>query len=175
MSRSRLERRRTDATPVLGRTSSSGLLRRLCFVTFAGLCTFGLVRSWLLIVEVKGDSMEPRLVAGDRVLAIRTSARVLAVGDVVVARPPNSNWAWKSALAADSLHQLPKYVVKRVAGLPGYRPPGDPHSTNLRPPVPPNHVYLVGEADASVDSRFWGPVPYSHVVGRVVLRLGRRT
>jgi nickel-type superoxide dismutase maturation protease len=52
-----------------------------------GLIAVAAVRRWLDVVEVRGTSMSPSLVPGDRLLVARTS-RSSRVGEVVVARDP---------------------------------------------------------------------------------------
>lgn len=51
-------------------------------------------------------------------------------------------------------------AVKRVAGLAGDTPAGEP--------VPPDHAFLVGDAGRSLDSSVYGPVSLDQVIGRAV-------
>lgn len=51
------------------------------------------------------------------------------------------------------------------------RDPEDPEPTESHPPiiVPPGHLYVLGDhRDESNDSRYFGPVPVSHLRGRVL-------
>lgn len=99
-------------------------------------------------VEVAGSSMEPTLRAGDWVVAVRMARRRLRPGLVVVARPP----------ARPGLE-----VVKRIAAGPGDVAPDGRV-------LGPGEWFLAGDRpEASTDSRGFGTVPSSAIVGRVAL------
>jgi len=143
---------------------------------------------------IPSGSMEPTLQIGDRILVDKLSYHLHAVhrGDIVVfARP----------LAEDCGGTPVNDLVKRVIGLPGetvslsdgrvdingkpiaepwlpkgvYTGPGPPGSpTNLAKPykVPQNSYFVMGDnRPESCDSRYWGPVKRSLIVGRVVMRI----
>lgn len=102
--------------------------------------------------DVTGPSMLPALRPGDRILVLPVPARLLRRGDVVVVRDPR---------------RPDRETVKRVAGLPGRRV-----SHGAAAQVPEGHLVLLGDNPAlSTDSRTFGPVPTSLLVGRVVARL----
>jgi len=135
---------------------------------------------------VPSGSMEPTLQVGDRILVdkVAFSPTSLRDGDVVVfARPPGDvAGVCDDPTAAD--------LVKRVVALPGqtirsvgnaiyvdgrrqaepYLPPG----TVLGKPVPsqrvpPGRFYVMGDnRSLSCDSRYWGTIRGSTIVGRVV-------
>lgn len=87
--------------------------------------------------------MAPTLVAGDRILVTRFLTDTPARGDIIVFRHPVGN----------------ELTVKRIAGV-----AGDLVEAQL---VPSGHLFVVGDnRGASWDSRHWGPVPDSLVVGR---------
>ncbi len=95
-------------------------------------------------VAVVGGSMHPTLREGDRlVVVVAVWGRCrLAPGDVVALRDPREPW---------------RVLVKRVAAV-------DRAADVLE---------VRGDApDASTDSRTFGPVPMTSVVGRVVYRYG---
>lgn len=98
-------------------------------------------------VIVHDRSMVPFLAPGDR-LYVDTRAferHPPARGDVVVFRDPEGS---------------PLLLIKRVVGLPGDTLPGYPTA------VPAGHLYLVGDGPTdSRDSRKFGPVPQSSLVG----------
>lgn len=101
----------------------------------------------LLRAVVSGDSMLPVLCPGDRVLVRR--GRALAWGALVVAEHP----------------RRPKIlVVKRLAGRPG----DDVYGA----PLGADDYWLASDnlLAAPDDSRSFGPVAASAIVGRVVLR-----
>lgn len=110
------------------------------------------LRRRVFVVRVRGRSMGPTYGDGDQLVMVR-SARVRR-GDVVAFRLP----AAAAGLAAVGRSGVP--AVKRVAGVAGDAPAGDL--------VPPGHVFLVGDARHSLDSRVYGPVPVDHLLGRAV-------
>jgi len=156
-----------------------------------GIVVFALVVALLLRTFVfqtffiPSGSMEPSLQIGDRIIVDKLSYHLHGVGrgDIIVfARPLNED------CAGPPVNDL----VKRVIGLPGDRissrgntvmingkplaEPWLPRGTALGQPisptvVPPNNYYVLGDNRiGSCDSRFWGPVPKSLIVGKVVLR-----
>jgi nickel-type superoxide dismutase maturation protease len=97
-------------------------------------------------VAVEGWSMAPALLPGDFLVA--TTAGRVRPGTVVVIRRPG-----RPALE----------MVKRVADRTSGRPDGGR--------VEPGHVWVLGDrADASTDSRDFGPVSREDVVGVVRFR-----
>ncbi|HEV3366496.1 MAG TPA: nickel-type superoxide dismutase maturation protease [Acidimicrobiales bacterium] len=94
-------------------------------------------------VEVAGSSMSPALLAGDKVLVLalpRPLSRWPRPGEVIAVRDPRDP---------------SRVLIKRVASV-------DRRSGTLE---------VAGDAqDASTDSRQFGPVPRSSVVGRAVYR-----
>jgi signal peptidase I len=132
---------------------------------------------------IPSASMEPTLMIGDRILVDKLSYHLHGVGrgDIVVfATPP--------AEAADT---TVKDLVKRVIGLPGevisssggrvfingrplhepWLPPGTVTTGIRTQKVPAGEYFVMGDNRSdSQDSRFFGPIPRSLIVGRVVLR-----
>lgn len=133
---------------------------------------------------IPSESMVPTLKVGDRVLVNKLAYDYGDVdrGDVVVFEAPPEA---RSAEIAD--------LVKRVIGLPGdtvearddgavyvngkrldepYLPPGTT-TTNLPPTkVPAGHIFVMGDnRGASRDSRYFGPVEESSIVGRVFVKI----
>ncbi|MBC8064739.1 MAG: signal peptidase I [Chlorobia bacterium] len=113
-------------------------------------------------VVVSGDSMLPTLKNGQRVLTSKAYWLVGPIGvkDVVVIKDDGPTG----------------YIIKRV-----YRMPGEvvewynvPDSVDVREgeyKVPPNHVYVLGDnREVSEDSRRFGPVLLSNIIGKVVIR-----
>jgi nickel-type superoxide dismutase maturation protease len=94
-------------------------------------------------VSVSGDSMRPTLEPGDRLLVRRVGGRPrLGPGDLVTVPDPRPESGGR-------------ILVKRVGSVDG------------------DTVALVGDnPHASTDSRSFGPVPVSSVLGRVVYRYG---
>jgi signal peptidase I len=134
--------------------------RRALFaaVGLAALATVA-VRRWLIVVDIHGTSMEPTYGGGSRLLAVRSAAT--RRGQVVVLR--------HRRLAAPP--EASAYLIKRLAAL-----PGDPVPASVRPTVgveivPEGQCVALGDNKDSVDSRSWGFVPLSDIVGRVVRAL----
>lgn len=135
---------------------------------------------------VPSGSMEPTLQVGDRILVdkLAFSASSLRDGDVVVfARPPGD-------VAGVCEDPTAKDLVKRVVASPGQtiysrgntvyvdgRPQPErylpPHTVLGKPVrrqrVPPGRYYVMGDnRSQSCDSRYWGTIRGSTIVGRVV-------
>jgi signal peptidase I len=159
-----------------------GLLEWLAVVAVALVAAF-LVKTFLLeAFYIPSGSMIPTLEIGDRILVDKLSYDLHAVhrGDIIVFRRP----------PADTGEPHIKDLVKRVIGLPGetiasrgnqvlidghvlrepWLRPGTPLGEPIRPQVIPKGEYFVmgdNRAD-SADSRVFGPIPRSLIVGRVV-------
>ncbi len=118
-------------------------------------------------------------------------------GDVVVFHPPNSLSCAVAVGGSEpcprgSEHPSSQYFVKRVIGLPGDRisirdghPVINGHELTDEPyitpcglaaecnmpqtiTIPPGHYFMMGDNRGdSDDSRFWGPIPESWIVGEV--------
>jgi len=130
--------------------------RQLCVVlALAGFSVWGLTR-WVVIPWViDGPSMEPTLLAGDRVLVdLWTYRRRLpSRGEVVVARGPGE-----------------QDLVKRIGAepYPGANP--YPASILVADPLEPSFVLLGDNPTQSYDSRAFGRVPAHRLRGRVAWR-----
>jgi nickel-type superoxide dismutase maturation protease len=109
----------------------------------AGAAAGAALRRTVHRVEVAGSSMSPALLAGDKVVVLalpQSLSRWPRPGEVVALRDPRDT---------------SRVLIKRVASV-------DPRSGTL---------VVAGDArDASTDSRQFGPVPRSSVVGRAVYR-----
>ncbi|MGH9092200.1 MAG: signal peptidase I [Acidimicrobiales bacterium] len=143
-----------------------------------------LLRAFVVqVFYVPSTSMLPTLRPGDRILVDKLSYHLHAVGrgDVIVFRRPPAEHCGGPVVPD---------LVKRVIGLPGdhissrgnavlidgrpipqpWLPPGTVLGRAIEPTVvEPNHYYVLGDNRArSCDSRYWGQVPRSLVVGKVV-------
>ena len=139
---------------------------------------------------IPSGSMEPTLMVGDRIVVDKLAIDwgTIHRGDVVVFHsPPTENCGGQHD--AD--------LVKRVIGIPGDtlfsrgdtifvngRPLKEAwtHTEPLGPPaiasaahpvvVPPHRYFMVGDNHAdSCDSRFWGTVARSQIIGKAVFRV----
>lgn len=133
---------------------------------------------------IPSASMEPTLMIGDRILVDKLSYHLHSVGrnDIVVfARPPGE-------VASPGVKDL----VKRVIGLPGetissanghvyingkelsepFLPPGTETNGIRTQKIPPNEYFVMGDnREDSSDSRVFGPIPKSLIVGKVFFRI----
>lgn len=135
-----------------------------------------LCSKWLVVAVVYGRSMEPTVSKGDYVLGIqmsRQSWRSLQIirrvfirrGAVVLLRPPAV---------------LYRLQLKRIDAVPGdLRSWGWGDSWTGLQPIPPDHVFVVGDASRNEpaspsllggDSQYYGPCPANSLVARVFLR-----
>ena len=146
----------------------SFLLRTFCFQTF----------------YIPSGSMEPTLQVGDRIIVSKLSVDfgTIHIGDILVFKaPPAENCG---APVAD--------LVKRVIGLPGDHLTsvgntifvnGEPlHETwtHTEPlgqaighvTVPAGQYFMMGDNHSdSCDSRMWGTVPKSDIIGKAFVRI----
>ena len=139
----------------------------------------------LQVVSVSGESMEPVLQSGDRVLLDKITYRLRPIrrGDVVVVEPDSD------------LLDVPDQNVKRVIAFEGENvvleegrvfidgePLDEPYTeTETASPtcaadnpcvVPDGHIFVLGDNRvASTDSRTFGTVPADRIAGLVVARL----
>ncbi|MBD3136160.1 S26 family signal peptidase [Microbispora bryophytorum] len=125
----------------------------------------------LRVVEVHGESMEPGLWSGDRVLVRRVRPRRPGLfvrrvrrGDIVVI----SRVGPGEGVALDGGTNL---VIKRAAAVAGDPiPPGFEALGETR--VPPGRLLVLGDNPSrSTDSRQWGLLPESRITGVVLRRL----
>ena len=134
---------------------------------------------------IPSGSMEPTLKIGDRILVDKLSYHFHGVGrgDIIVFKTPPAE---VGKCAGPPVPDL----VKRVIGLPGeeissrgntvlingrplaepWLPRHDPLGQPITPTrIPANRYFVMGDNRAnSCDSRDWGLVPRSSIVGRVV-------
>jgi signal peptidase I len=164
--------------------------RRRVFIEWVAIVVVAVLASILVrtfVFEtyfIPSASMEPTLMIGDRIIVNKLAVDfgTIHTGDIIVFKaPPNENCGTK----VDDL-------VKRVIGVPGdhltskgntiyingkplkitwahYEPLGTPigHVT-----VKKNNYYVMGDNyPDSCDSRFWGTVPRSDIIGKVFLRI----
>jgi signal peptidase I len=168
--------------------------RALVWIAVAAVIGLGVglaVRAWAVYpARVTSGSMAPTLVRGDWIVVHKLVARdreTVRRSQIVLFRFPfgSSDRAVKRvvALAGDSVEIGKRYVrvnghTIRTAGGPDVAraPDGKEKPLPLRERVPAGHVFLLGDnAGASIDSRSFGSVPDSELVGRVWFVIGRPT
>lgn len=133
---------------------------------------------------IPSGSMEPTLQIGDRIIVSKLSLDFGSIhrGDILVFKAP----------PAEHCGEVVTDLVKRVIGLPGdtltsqgntifvngqplketwthYEPLSTPITKTV---VPPNQYFMMGDNHPnSCDSRMWGTVPRSDIIGRAFLRI----
>jgi signal peptidase I len=142
---------------------------------------------------IPSGSMEPTLQIGDRIIVSKLSVEfgTIHTGDILVFKAPKA----VATVCGDDVADL----VKRVIGLPGqtltskgntiyYKNPGDQTWHRLKQPwlqpgvplgkaigtvhVTSNHYFMVGDNESdSCDSRYWGTIPRSSIIGKAFLRI----
>ncbi len=147
---------------------------------------------------IPSGSMEPTLQIGDRILVNKLSYHIHGVdrGDIVVfSRPPTENCGGPEVndlvkrvigLPGDVISLEHGYVYidgKRLnetwlpaseQGITVPGPAGPGYSSNLVHAyrVPPDNYFVMGDNRTdSCDSRYWGPITRSLIVGKVELRV----
>jgi signal peptidase I len=153
-------------------------------IVAAALLTALLIKTFLLqAFYIPSDSMNPTLVQHDRVLVNKLSYHFHDVhrGDIVVfERPPGED------------DPNIKDLIKRVVGLPGdtvegrnggvlidgralkepYVPKGTQTSDFPAQKIPKDKYWVMGDNRGnSKDSRVFGPIPKSLIVGRAFIRV----
>ncbi|MEU6432243.1 S26 family signal peptidase [Microbispora sp. NPDC046973] len=129
-------------------------------------------RRRFVVVRVAGTSMVPTYRPGDRVLIRRGGRAVLRRGQVVVFRHPQPDGAGSSGRTPGL--RGTEWLIKRVAAMPGDRVPDQvAPGTHATPGdvVPAGRLVVLGDGPASRDSRHWGYLPMSEVLGVVIRRL----
>lgn len=126
------------------------------------------LRARYVVVTVDGTSMEPTYKAGDRLLIRRTTPRTLRQGDVVVVTASPATSPPYGAVGDR------RWVVKRIAGLPGQVTPPEVAHNLPTATVPAGQLVLLGDnAAASIDSRTAGYYATERLLGVVLRQLGR--
>lgn len=150
------------------------MFRTAAVAVLAGVTLAVLARRRWLVVTVRGPSMEPTYVPGDRVLVRRAGPARLRRGQVVVFQPPGVEGAWdRQPLVAGSVTDRHWYIKRIVAAPSDPLPQEAAEAAGAAPgtPVPAGKLVLFGDGERSVDSRRWGYVPSDRVLGVVVRRL----
>ncbi len=166
---------------------SRQLLEWVGVVVLAVLVAAGLRTFVVQAFYVPSRSMQPTLQVGDRIIVVKFGYTIHR-GDIIVFRRPPAD---TSTTDAD--------LVKRVIGLPGetissrdttvlingtpIKEPWLPHLTGIcaeaaenipTTQIPPGRYFMMGDCRGdSGDSRMWGTLPASYIVGKVVVMVWR--
>jgi signal peptidase I len=166
--------------------------RRRALIEWTAIIVVAVLVSFLLrtfafqTFFIPSGSMEPTLQIGDRIIVnkLAVSWGTINIGDIVVFKAPPA----ENCDSADPVTDL----VKRVIGIPGdtLTSKGNtiyvngvalkekwPHTEPLGQPITkitlnPNMYFMMGDNHSdSCDSRMWGPVPRSDIIGKAFLRI----
>ena len=171
--------------PQKKRSRSRTVLEWLIVVVVAVLVSL-LVRTYVFqTFFIPSGSMEPTLQIGDRIMVSKLSVEFGTIhrGDILVFKAPPG----VQSDCGDNVTDL----VKRVIGLPGDhltskgstiyvngQPLKQPWTHNEpifrhigKVTVPAKHYFMMGDNEPnSCDSRWWGSIPRSSVIGKAFLR-----
>ena len=151
------------------------------WILTALLITAGLVaglaiaRRRFVLVRVAGSSMLPAFRPHDRVLVRRGADEKMSVGTVAVLAEPRDTSSWRlSPLATPRLGDA-TWVIKRVAAMPGDAVPESVREAASRADtVPDGMLVVLSDNPDGNDSRRWGFIPASRVLGPVVMKISGR-
>lgn len=176
-----------DTTAARRRRRPRRLLIEWGSIILVALAVSFLMRTFVIqTFFIPSGSMEPTLLIGDRIIVSKLSVELGTIhrGDILVFKAPQGVAAACSDPVAD--------LVKRVIGLPGDHLTsrgntiyvnGSPlveswsHVEPLGQPigqvtVPANSYFMMGDNHPySCDSRRWGFVPRSDIIGKAFLRI----
>ena len=179
-----------DTTPARPRRRGRALIETGAVIVAALLLALGLRTFVFQTFWIPSSSMVPTLGVYDRILVQKAffTWRDVREGDIVVfSRPPPDHCGGPPggdlvkrviALPGQTIYSSGSdiYVNGRLLAesyLPHHDPLGPPipHASSQHPyRVPPGDFYVLGDNRAiSCDSRYWGPIKGTSIVGRVVL------
>ncbi len=131
-------------------------------------------RRLLVVVTVAGPSMQPTFHTGDRVLVRRTHPARIPTGQVVVLQSQSHEGGWDTAPLPRVDMSGQSWWIKRLAARAAEPVPEVMRTRVPDERVPAGHVAVLGDNNAaSSDSRAFGFVPESRVLGVVLRRMGR--
>jgi signal peptidase I len=164
-------------------TLLAGVLVLLAGMVLGALGVVVWIRRRYVVLEISGHSMTPLIHHGDRVRARRITPEVVRAGDVVAIQAPATHLEvvkraplpttltpvveWEEVTPARE-RPAEQTVVKRVAAVAGDVVPEGLPGAGTR--LAAGLVLVLGDNTlASIDSRHFGPLPLSGVLGRVEL------
>ncbi len=169
-----------EPRPELGRARRSGWRETLITIVVALIAAF-LLRTYVIApYYVSGFSMEPTLHNQERLLVNEIGFKLsgLQIGDIIVFHPPlpvSIDFIKRViALPGDtvSMSNGQVYINGKLLPEPWETVGGKSYLDHFNLPptkIKPGYIYVLGDNRAhSDDSRFFGPVPISSVVGQAV-------
>jgi signal peptidase I len=177
----------TPVAPVKHRSRSRSLTEWGIVVVVAVIVSL-LIRTFVFqTFFIPSGSMEPTLQLGDRIIVSKLSVEfgTIHTGDILVFKAPKK----VATVCGDDVADL----VKRVIGLPGQILTSKGNTIyvdgkKLAQPwlhgnvtlgkaigtvhVKANHYFMMGDNESdSCDSRYWGTIPRSSIIGKAFLRI----
>jgi signal peptidase I len=175
-------------------------LRETLVVVVVALVAALLLRAFVVqTFYIPSGSMEPTLKIGDRILVNKLSYHLHGVdrGNIVVFKRPASEDCGGTPVAdlVKRVIGLPGETISLTSGPKGYvlingkrldeswlpssvqgktfpGPGGTPYNLNKPYTIPANHYFVMGDNRTdSCDSRYWGPISRSLIVGKVDVRV----
>jgi signal peptidase I len=173
----------SEPTVAQGTPKRTHWLRETLVVVVVALAAALLLRTFVVqTFYIPSGSMEPTLKVGDRILVDKLSYHLHGVdrGNIVVfRRPADENCGGppvadlvKGRVLIDGKRLNESYLPSSVQGTTFPGPSGPTY--NLAKPyvIPSNHYFVMGDNRAdSCDSRYWGPIARSLIVGKVDVRV----
>jgi signal peptidase I len=180
----------SDAPPPTAPAPSRKKPRRRAMIEWTAIIVIAVLVSFLLrtfafqTFYIPSGSMEPTLQVGDRIIVnkLAVSWGTINIGDIVVFKAP----------PAENCGEPVTDLVKRVIGIPGdtLTSKGNTiyvngkvldetwtHTEPLGQPIGDVHLkanqyFMMGDNHSdSCDSRMWGPVPRSDIIGKAFVRI----
>ncbi|MGC2486133.1 MAG: signal peptidase I [Acidimicrobiales bacterium] len=176
------------AAPVAKKRSTKRSLTEWGIVVVIAVVVSILIRTFVFqTFFIPSGSMEPTLQIGDRIVVSKLSVEfgTIHTGDILVFKAPKA----VADVCGDDVADL----VKRVIGLPGQtiwskgntiyvdgkvlKQPWT-HVAEIGPKpitkthITKNHYFMMGDNEPnSCDSRYWGTIPRSSIIGKAFLRI----
>ena len=176
---------------------SSHWLREIVVVVLVALVVALLLRVFVVqTFFIPSGSMEPTLQIGDRILVNKLSYHLHGVGrgDIVVfSRPPTEDCGGtevndlvkrviglpgetislaRGHVDIDGKPLAETWLPASIQGTTEPGPAGTPYNLSKPYVIPANHYFMMGDnRTESCDSRYWGPISRSLIVGKVDVRV----
>lgn len=150
-----------------------GKLDRKCIAALLVIICICLNRL-LLLVTVRGSSMSPGLIDGDRVLVARYwSPYLIRRGVIVVVRPRFRRDSNQNISGGNTFIKRVVYIHgDNTDNISNYDRNYHEHASITS--IPKGYIFLMGDnRDESYDSRIWGPLPVENVLGVVICKISR--
>jgi len=156
-------------------------IRRIIFITLGIVLLTAIVISKSFIFEslvIHGPSMEPTIMPGDRVLVNRIAYRSRRPdrGDIIVFRIGVERFVKRVIGLPGDVIDVRDGIIYRGSEIVASEPRIASHAHKTRPyvltfcKVRERQVFVVGDnTDLSMDSRYFGAIPYKDIIGKVFL------